>query len=81
MAISNVVRVRSDGLSNSIPMWRPFKASAVGASRPSERSAFTCARQLQAALELGASKSRIERKSLRLSQGGINHGSCPVLAH
>src|SRR5207302_6770221 len=62
-AISNVVRVGSDGLSKSSATCRPLSASAVGAWRPSERSAFTCAASARQFSRSAASKSRTERKS------------------
>jgi hypothetical protein len=77
-AISKVVRVRSDGLSKSIATWRPSSASAVGAWRPSERSAFSCAASCRQRSRSAASKSRIDRKSLRrvvASSGVIRFGN------
>ena len=65
MAISNVVRVRSDGLSNSIATWRPLSASAVGACRPSERSAFHLRGELQAAFEIGRLEVEDRQEVLR----------------
>ena len=61
-AISNVVRVRSDGLSNSIATCRPSSALAVGAAGPERRSDFRRAASSRQRSRSCASKSRIERK-------------------
>ena len=63
-AISKVVRVRSDAFSNSIATCRPSSALAVGASRPSARSAFSCAAELEAALEIGGVEVEDRQKVL-----------------
>jgi len=66
-AISKVVLVRSDGFSNSIATFRPASACAVGACTPSVRSAFTCAASARQRSRSAASKSRTDRKSLRVT--------------
>ena len=66
-AISNVDRVRSDGFSNSSATCRPASAVAVGAWRPSRRSAFICAETRSSRSRSSGDRSRIDRKSLATS--------------
>src|SRR5215467_3252869 len=63
-AISNVVRVRSEGFSKSIATKRPFNRLAAGACGPSGRSAFICMARSMQRSRSSASKSRTDRKSL-----------------
>src|SRR6185369_6977601 len=65
-AISKVDRVLSDAFSNSIATCRPSSALAVGAERPSERSALICAASTRHRSRSPASKSSTDRKSFRV---------------
>src|SRR5437868_7093027 len=62
-AISNVERVRSDGLSNSSATCAPASAWAVGAFGPNERSRLRRAASDRHASSSEGSKSSTDRKS------------------